>query len=863
MTTTHEPSAATDPPGARAGRDARRALVESREAPALDGIDFVEVLANRADARDHVPDAPRRRTLAVHLLRGPVAEGLGTGPGDPHVMITGGVRADPVRVEWAYPATAVVGASEQDGPPPGVTRGDRALVAAAIPEASRPRVLVVRTSTGGDDSAYVLRLLGPATAEFDEPLTRVSFRFAVDGPATVDCRPPAAADPPPPAGSPLPDYLARDYQALRTRLLDRMAVLLPAWADRSPADIGVTLLELFAYLGDRLAYRQDAIAGEAYLGTARRRTSVRRHARLIDYRVHEGCAARTWLAFATGTTVLLPAGTAVTDASAAAGSAVDPAAEQLPDGEPVVFETCAPIRLTPARNRLDLHAWGDPGHHLPAGATSAFVRVPPGVEPGLRAGDVVVLAESDPAADLTADPLAGLTAADPTRRYAVRLNADPVPHTDRLSACPSVLELRWHTDDALPGPLRVSRPGPAGTEVTAVALANVVLADHGLTTHADLDPPRVPPHGDYRPQLPHTGLAWADPTGPVPVDGSGGTAGWESATAALRPDPTRAVAQVTLHDGVRAWSPRTDLLNSGPAAPVFVVEPEPEGWTGLRFGGRPGGLRPHPGTAFAARYRLGGGTRGNVGVDVLRRLRQAPGAGSGPPMAVTNPLPAAGGTDPQPLAEVRELAPYAIGRQLRAVTSADHAACAVEDRAVRRAVARRRWVGSWYVEQVTVQPVPAAAADRAVLARVARRLETRRMAGVDVALAPVVTVPLDIRLVCCLAPGQPWSATERQVRETLTARLLPDGGRGPLHPENLSVTRTLFLSDLVAAAMSVPAVTSVRVERFGRRGAGDAEMLAAIARGRLDADGGEVLRCGSTPDAPDGGCLDVVLRGGS
>ncbi|MHC5832283.1 MAG: putative baseplate assembly protein, partial [Nostoc sp.] len=34
---------------------------------------------------------------------------------------------------------------------------------------------------------------------------------------------------------------------------------------------------------------------EAYLETARQRISVRRHARLIDYPMHEGCNACTWL----------------------------------------------------------------------------------------------------------------------------------------------------------------------------------------------------------------------------------------------------------------------------------------------------------------------------------------------------------------------------------------------------------------------------------------------------------------------------------------------------------------------------------------------------------------------------------------
>jgi hypothetical protein len=48
-------------------------------------------------------------------------------------------------------------------------------------------------------------------------------------------------------------------------------------------------------VGDYLSYYQDAIATEAYLGTARQRVSVRRHARLLDYAMHDGCNARVWV----------------------------------------------------------------------------------------------------------------------------------------------------------------------------------------------------------------------------------------------------------------------------------------------------------------------------------------------------------------------------------------------------------------------------------------------------------------------------------------------------------------------------------------------------------------------------------------
>ena len=67
------------------------------------------------------------------------------------------------------------------------------------------------------------------------------------------------------------------------------------------------LVEVLAYTGDYLSYYQDAVATEAYLDTARQRISVRRHARLVDYILHEGCNARAWVCVEVDTDLSLEA----------------------------------------------------------------------------------------------------------------------------------------------------------------------------------------------------------------------------------------------------------------------------------------------------------------------------------------------------------------------------------------------------------------------------------------------------------------------------------------------------------------------------------------------------------------------------
>ena len=97
------------------------------------------------------------------------------------------------------------------------------------------------------------------------------------------------------------DYLAKDYASFRRLMLDRLSAAGAGLARAQPRRLGVALVELLAYVGDHLSYQQDAVATEAYLGTARRRVSVRRHARLVDYRMHDGCNARAWVQLQVGT----------------------------------------------------------------------------------------------------------------------------------------------------------------------------------------------------------------------------------------------------------------------------------------------------------------------------------------------------------------------------------------------------------------------------------------------------------------------------------------------------------------------------------------------------------------------------------
>ena len=436
----------------------------------LNGIDCLEVLDHEAP-----PVIQRQQTLLVRLFE-PVPAFKGE-----NVRLTGGERITPVRVEWAYPAPAVPASVAP-------TNAERNYYK-NLPEADH--VLVVRTDSSGDFSTYRLTLVdtqgnGAPPVQFDPLFVAVDFSFKVECPTDFDCAPRHLCLP---EATPEPqiDYLAKDYASFRRLVLDRMALLMPEWRERNPADLGIALVELLAYVGDHLSYRQDAVTTEAYLGTARRRISVRRHARLVDYVMHDGCNARTWVQVqcAAGTSgVWLPEATTLLTKVPQAATTIAAGSRELAEAlqhQPVVFQTMHDLMLEDAHNEMHFHTWGDGDCCLPRGATRATLR---GHFPNLRADDVLILEE------MLGPQTGAVEDADSTRRQAVRLvavqcwaTAGTTPLQDPLNG-QEITEILWSAEDALRFAFSVSSVtdpdhGSLAIRDVSVARGNIVAADHG------------------------------------------------------------------------------------------------------------------------------------------------------------------------------------------------------------------------------------------------------------------------------------------------------------------------------------------------------------------------------------------------
>ncbi|WP_381800029.1 putative baseplate assembly protein [Streptomyces niveus] len=338
-----------------------------------------------------------------------------------------------------------------------------------------------------------------------------------------------------------------------------------------------------------------------------------------------------------------------------------------------------------------------------------------------------------------------------------------------------------------------------------------------------------------------------------------------SASAALAQDPRRALPAVRLHEGAAdgeeaVWEPRRDLLDSGSRDRHFVGELEDDGRLALRFGEGRHGAKPTPGARLVPRYRLGGGSAGNVGAEAVNHLVVRAGDDNGTPVAVVrNPLPATGGTEPEPIEQVRQLAPLDLRRtRLRAVTADDYAALASALPGVQRAAAEIRWTGSVQEAHIAIDAHGAGSPPGTLLSAVEQALEAYRRIGHDLVVGPARLVPLDIALTVCAEPGHQHGQILAELYRVLGSGRLPDGRLGFFHPDALTFGEPVRLSRLAAAAAAVAGVESVRVTKLRR--------LFEQDRGERE-DG--VLRlgplaiatCDNDPDRPENGRLAISLGG--
>jgi hypothetical protein len=745
----------------------------------------------------------------------------------------------------------------------------------------------------GDFSSYTLCLVETVLDEqkkrierplsgFDPRYTCLDFNFKVSCPSDLDCKQTSSDCPAEPAQIPEINYLAKDYASFCQLIYDRLSLVMPEWQERHAPDLGVTLVELLAYVGDHLSYYQDAVATEAYLDTARQRISVRRHARLVDYLLHEGCNARAWvcLTVSQDTSLQVEDFYLITDLGSA-NNATLLKHEELPKNSPrsyLVYEPLVEkhenlIKLYKAQNTIHIYTWGDVQCCLAKGATSATL-VKSDIsdnELNLKAGQVLIFEEVKGAK--TGNP----ADANLKHRHAVCLTsvqATKDPLTEQY-----IVEVQWNREDALPFAVCVSgikQDDCTLIENISVVHGNVLLVDQGESINDALEPVPstilLPDCNDdcgvreatkltakFNPSLTRTDLTYSQP---LPATNScKSLSQFTPASALLTQDVRKALAQVSLKEGNIYWTAKADLLGSHGDDRHFVVEINDNRQVQLRFGDNDFGQVPKPDTQFQANYRIGNGIVGNVGAEVINRLVFKNNVDT----AITNvrnPFPAQGGSSPETLAEARLLAPHAFLDNLqRAITADDYAQIVMRDFAdkVQKAAATLRWTGSWYEVLVAIDPFAASEDEPQLLCKIAQHLRRYRRMGHDVQVALARYVPLELAMTVYVLSGYLRGHVKSAVMEVFSNRLLANGQRGFFHPDKLSFGDGVYLSQLIATAQAVTGVENVQVTVFKRQfEAADNE----IDNGVLPLTALEIARLDNDPNFPENGKLTVSMEGG-
>ena len=360
------------------------------------------------------------------------------------------------------------------------------------------RVLRVITAQPGDFSIYEFRLTSPLPL-IDPYFSVVEFSFKANCPSELDCEARPHECPEENLIDYPVNYLARDFWSIRQALLDFASDAHPQWKDRLIPDVGMMLAELMSAVGDEFAYYQDRISREGYFESATQRRSLRRHARMIDYNMHDGKGAATWLDFTVDNSA--PVHTVPVGAPVWIPPAVAIPGETLTDRRhrsPSVYEVghgivqghnglTPPLGVLPSQtniypasdfelrfgaNELTAYQWDENDTCLLVGSTSLHVV-------GHHQNDL-------PRKDFTDPQLAGkwvvlktnpVDASVPVRTWLVRLiNVDDQGSTlvDPLTATPLTL-LEWDAAYALPFEMELP---------TLVVRGNIVPATAGETLEA-------------------------------------------------------------------------------------------------------------------------------------------------------------------------------------------------------------------------------------------------------------------------------------------------------------------------------------------------------------------------------------------
>jgi hypothetical protein len=711
-----------------------------------------------------------------------------------------------------------------------------------------------------------------------EPYNDVLFSFKANCESHLDCKP-ADRECPDDNVVDFPiDYQSKDFWSFRRALLDFASLRYPDWQDRAEADAGIMLAEVMAALGDELSYYQDRVAREAYLETATQRRTLRHIARLVDYEVHEGLAASTWLDITVNDSESgsIPAGADVWAESDKGDSVYFEVGRGLADN--INGKTFA---VDAAINSFDPHIWDADITCLPVGATELYING--AHRANLPFNDTVdddvpcrwMVLKTNPSNPAVAQ-----------RRQLVCV-IDISEHADPLvddQSCVDITHLIWQDAQALPFEMELDTltvrgniiPATAGrhSEVVFVTGAEVeelapsltelqkaeVLrtveregADdtttHLLSLPASDETPLCWLGDDARDAIPEVYLTEVTWNGNVWQAISGGD--WKWARSFLGENASQADDEhFTLEDGT--WRRVVGYRRVGNEV-IHYDYASGDGKT-IRFGDDAFGRIPDR-KIFKIHYRLGNGKVGNIAADTLVNFNESDLSFVA---SMDNPFAAENGQDAETPDEVKQLAPEAFRAvTYRAVREEDYREAAERLSWVQRAGTQFRWTGSWQTAFVTPDPLGAVSVNDTQREALAAQMDRFRQAGREAVVSDPVYADIDLKITICVQPHAYPAQVEVRV---LKALLGSSKNPGFFSEDNFTFGTPLRRSQLEATIQQVPGVKAVNTMTLRRRGYFEWKPLTGPY---YPVNSYEVIRLENNPDKPEQGTLQLTMEGGA
>jgi hypothetical protein len=696
----------------------------------------------------------------------------------------------------------------------------------------------------GDYSVYTLQI---DHANIDPLFSSIRFKFR-PGCFNADCSPdwrPA----PPALTDPRIDYLNKDYDSYRHTMIAAMTERVPGWRATSEADLDQVLIDLLSAAADELSDFQDRTVQEGYISTARRRVSLARHARLMDYHIHQGNQAGTWIALelAPAQQGLIAAGVVTVRSGVT---------DQSPTAQ--TFVSRDPQDVDALLNRMGLYTWSDALPSLEKGATTADLKVAVGGQPAadtvtglIRSGKIrrlLIQEWLNPSTGRPADR-------DKKKRQLLRLlegNAGAATMQDPLTT-EFFVRVNWRPEDALLANYCFTVQCTPKVENVSQFHGNLLEVFQGELRNVEFDDPqgslapgafayeRDEQHGALC-HLPPDPLAYRD----MPPGGD-------------TPPQSTLEVRVQTTGGTETWEEKPDLIHSDDSdeqGKHFVVETDELGNSVVRFGDGTNGKRLPDLARVVVRYQTALGPDGNVGADSITRIV------SGPPLlnpaSCWNPFDVTNGRAPEPVEKIIRRAPEMFRfRQLRAVTMDDYVRRAEELPRVSRASASYGWTGSWRTVRIAIDPTGGLTLDDHLRRELASYLDAVRLIGEDLEIRPPVFVPLEIHVSLCVAPDY-WPQDLRLIIEQeFSTGFTLDGRLAFFHPDAWTFGRALYASQIFGRLQTITGVEHIlriTLKRWNDPTGASAEVIPVRSN--------EIIRVNSDPDHMEEGFIDFDLRGG-